>query len=57
LRLENLETPHLLLQLLDLLFQTDRLDAERLGRLLPVGGVELLQIMRNALLDHARSLV
>ena len=57
MRLENLETPHLLLQLLDLLFQTDRLDAERLGRLLPVGGVELLQIMRNALLDHARSLV
>ena len=49
--LENLETLHLLLQLLDLLFQAARLGLERLGRLLPVGSVELLQIARDALLD------
>ena len=51
LHLENLETLHLLLQLRDLLFQAARLGFERLGRLLPVGGVELLQIARDALLD------
>ena len=51
LNLENLEAPHLLLQILDLLFQALRLGFECLGRLLPVGGVELLQIARNALLD------
>ena len=45
------ETLHLLLQLLDLLFQAARLGLERLGRLLPVGSVELLQIARDALLD------
>ena len=33
--LENLKTPHLLLQLLDLLFQPARLGFERLRRLLP----------------------
>ena len=51
LHLENLEPLHLLLQLRDLLFQTVRLGFERLGRLLPVGAVELLQIARDALLD------
>ena len=50
-RLENREPPHLLLQLLDLLFEAARLGLERLGRLLPVGSVELLQIARHALLD------
>ena len=45
------ETLHLLLQLLDLFFQAARLGLERLGRLLPVGSVELLQIARDALLD------
>ena len=47
----TLETPHLLLQLLDLLFQAARLGFEHLGRLLPVDRVELLQIARDALLD------
>ena len=51
LHLENLEPLHLLLQLRDLLFQAARLGFERLGRLLPIGGVELLQIARDALLD------
>ncbi len=51
MHLENRETPHLLLQLLDLLFEAARLGFECLGRLLPVGGVELLQIARHALLD------
>src|SRR6188472_4613500 len=51
LHLENLEPLHLLLQHRDLLFQAARLGLERLGRRLPVGGVELLQIARNALLD------
>ena len=51
LHLENLEPLHLLLQHRDLLFQAARLGLERLGRLLPVGGVELLQIARDALLD------
>jgi hypothetical protein len=44
LHLENLETVHLLLQLRDLLLQAARLGFERLGWLLPVGAVELLQI-------------
>ena len=48
---ENLETLHLLLlQLRDLLFQVAR-RFKCLGRLLPVGGVELLQIARNAFLN------
>ena len=51
MHLENLKTLHLLLQLRDLLFQAARLGLERLGRLLPVGTVELLQIARHALLD------
>ena len=50
-RLESCKPPHLLPQLLDLLFQAARLGLERLGRLLPVGSVELLQIARHALLD------
>src|SRR5258708_11302467 len=41
----------LLLQLRYLLSQAARLGFERLGRLLPVGGVDLLQIARDALLD------
>ena len=49
--LQCMEALHLLLQLLDLLFQTARLGFERLRRLLPVGGVELLQIARDALLN------
>jgi hypothetical protein len=49
LYLENLEKLHLLLQLRDLLCQTARLGLECLGRLLPVGAVELLQIARDAL--------
>ncbi len=49
--LENLKAPHLLLQLLDLLFEAPRLGFERRGRLLPVGGVELLQIACDAFLD------
>src|SRR5439155_5529978 len=51
LRLENLKKLHLLLQLRNLLLQTARLGLERLGRLLPVGGVELLQIAGDALLN------
>ena len=51
LHLEILKTPHLLLQLLDLIFEAARLGFERLGRLLPVGAVELLQIPRDTLLD------
>ena len=51
LYLENLEKLHLLLQLRDLLCQTAHLGLECLGRLLPVGAVELLQIARDALLD------
>jgi hypothetical protein len=51
LHFENLETLHLLLQLRDPLFQAARLGFERLRRLLPVGGVELLQIARNVLLN------
>ena len=51
LHLENLEPLHLLLQHRDLLFQAARLGLECFGRLLPVGGVELLQIARDALLD------
>src|SRR5438445_7727329 len=43
--LENLKPLHLLLQLRNLLFQTARLDFECLGRLLPVGGVDLLAYM------------
>src|SRR5262249_17904132 len=48
---ENLEAMHLLLQLRDLLFQVARLGFKCLGRLLPVGGVELLQIARDTLLN------
>src|SRR5215470_4072912 len=51
LHLEHLETLHLLLQLRDFLFQAARLGFECLGWLLPVGGVELLQIASNALLN------
>ena len=51
LHLENVEPLHLLLQHRDLLCQTARLGLERFGRLLPVGGVELLQITRYALLN------
>ena len=51
LHLENLEPLHLLLQHRDLLFQTARPGLERLGWFLPVGGVELLQIARDALLN------
>ena len=49
--LESREPPHLCLELLDLLFEAARLGFERLGWLLPVGSVELLQITRHALLD------
>src|SRR5829696_4324938 len=42
---------HLLLQLLDLLRQMARLGFERLRRLLPIGGVELLEIAGDALLN------
>jgi hypothetical protein len=48
---QNLETLHLLLQLRDLLFQVARLGFKCLGRLLPVGGVELLQIAPDTLLN------
>jgi hypothetical protein len=51
LNLENLKPPHLLLKLLDLLFQAARFGLESLGRLLPISGVKLLQIARDALLD------
>ena len=40
LLLESIETPHLALQLLDLLFEAVRFDLQRLGRLLPVGAVD-----------------
>jgi hypothetical protein len=50
-RLECMKALHLPLQLRDLLFQTARLGFERLERLLPVGGVELLQIAPDALLN------
>src|SRR5271155_3227720 len=46
-----MEAPHLLLQLGDLLLQTGRLGFESLGRLLPVGTVELVQIAGDALLN------
>jgi hypothetical protein len=46
-----MKAPHLLFQLRDLLLQAGRLGIERLGRPLPVGAVELLQIARDALLD------
>jgi hypothetical protein len=49
LHLENLKTLHLLLQLLDLLLQAAGLGFERLGRLLPVGGVELLLFVHDLL--------
>ena len=51
LRLKRLETPHLLLQLRDLLLQAGRLGRARLRRLLPIGAVHLMQIAGDALLD------
>src|SRR5271154_1027232 len=50
-----MEALHLLLKLGDLLLQTGRLGFESLGRLLPVGGVELLQIAGDASLDLRHS--
>src|SRR5277367_2241548 len=46
-----MEAPHLLLQFRDLLLQMARLGFETLGRLLPVRGVELLQIAGDTVLD------
>ena len=51
LRLDHGETVHLLAELGDLLLQPRRLGCEHLRGLLSVGGIELLQIARNALLD------
>jgi len=42
---------HLLLQFRDLFFEPGRLALARLGRLLPVRAVKLLQITRDAPLD------
>jgi hypothetical protein len=50
LHLELRQTLHLLLQLRDLLFETARRGFECLGRFLPVGRIELLQIAPDALL-------
>ena len=50
-RRECLEALHLLPELRDLLSQPGDLGRERLGGLLKVGGVELLQVTRDARLD------
>src|SRR6202012_4349398 len=42
---------HLLLQFRDLLFEPNLFALARLGRLLPIRAVKLLQITRDALLD------
>ena len=47
------EAAHLVPELRDLLPQPDGLGRERIGGLLPVGGVELLQVARDARLDLA----
>jgi hypothetical protein len=45
------KAPHLVPELRDLLPEPGDLGRERLGGLLPVGGVELLQVARDARLD------
>ena len=50
MRLDQVETPHLLCELGELLFEPRGLRDKRLRRLLPVGNIQLAQITRDALL-------